>query len=74
VEYAKTQGSQSAEKYYLAISKMENKSLFLVEQKYPNLRDILGIAELGLIAVADTIVAKALAEGIEKAMHYHNQC
>ncbi len=70
VDYAKAQGSQSAEKYYMNISKMENKALFLVEQKYPNLRDILGIAELGLIAVADTIVANALAEGIIKAMHY----
>lgn len=70
VDYAKAQGSQSAEKYYMNISKMENKALFLVEQKYPNLRDILGIAELGLIAVADTIVANALAEGIAKAMHY----
>jgi hypothetical protein len=70
VDYAKAQGSQSAEKYYMNISKMENKALFLVEQKYPNLRDILGIAELGLIAVADTIVANALAEGITKALHY----
>jgi phage regulator Rha-like protein len=70
IDYAKGQGSQSAEKYYLSISKMENKALFLVEQKYPNLRDVLGVAELGLISVADTIVANALAEGIQKAMHY----
>jgi phage regulator Rha-like protein len=70
IDYAKSQGSQSAEKYYVNISKMENKALFLVEQKYPNLRDVLGVAELGLISVADTIVANALAEGIQKAMHY----
>jgi phage regulator Rha-like protein len=70
VEYAKAQGSQSAEKYYMSISKMENAALFLVEQKYPNLRDVLGVAELGLIAVADTIVFNALREGVEKAMHY----
>jgi hypothetical protein len=72
VEYAKSQGSQSAEKYYMNISKMENKALFLVEQKYPNLREALGTAELGLIGVADTIVAKAIVEGIERAMHYKN--
>jgi KilA-N domain len=70
VEYAKAQGSQSAEKYYTSISKMENAALFLVEQKYPNLRDVLGVAELGLIAVADTIVFNALRDGIEQAMHY----
>jgi hypothetical protein len=70
VEYAKSQGSQSAEKYYMSISKMENKALFLVEQKYPNLRDVLGVAGLGLIAVADTIVFNALKEGIERTMHY----
>jgi phage regulator Rha-like protein len=70
VAYAKEQGSQSAEKYYMSISKMENKALFLVEQKYPNLRDVLGVAELGLIAVADTIVFNALREGIERKLHY----
>jgi phage regulator Rha-like protein len=70
VAYAKDQGSQSAEKYYMSISKMENKALFLVEQKYPNLRDVLGVAELGLIAVADTIVFNALREGIERKLHY----
>lgn len=70
VEYAKGQGSQNAERYYANISKMENKALFLVEQKYPNLRDVLGVAELGLIAVADTIVLNALTEGMERAFHY----
>jgi phage regulator Rha-like protein len=70
VEYAKSQGSQSAEKYYMSISKMENAALFLVEQKYPNLREVLGVAELGLIAVADTIVLNALRDGMAQALHY----
>jgi hypothetical protein len=70
VEYAKSQGSQSAEKYYMSISRMENKALFLVEQKYPNLRDVLGVAELGLMAVADTIVLNALRDGMAQALHY----
>jgi hypothetical protein len=34
------------------------------------LRDVLGVAELGLIAVADTIVFNALREGIERKLHY----
>lgn len=70
IAYAKAQGSQNAEKYYVNLTKMENKALFLVEQKYPNLRDVLGIAELGLISVADTIVLKALVDGMDQVMHY----
>lgn len=70
IDYAKAQGSQNAEKYYVNLTKMENKALFLVEQKYPNLRDVLGIAELSLISVADTIVLKALMDGMAQALHY----
>jgi phage regulator Rha-like protein len=70
IEYAKAQGSQNAEKYYANLTKMENKALFLVEQKYPNLRDVLGVAELGLIAVADVIVLNALKDGMAQVLHY----
>jgi len=70
IEYATEQGSQSAEKYYMALSKMENKHLFLVEKKYPNLRNVLGVAELDTVKQADHIVAKALNDGIELKLPY----
>ncbi len=43
VEYATAQGSTSANRYYCNISKMQNKALFILEQKFPNLREILDL-------------------------------
>jgi len=70
VDYAKGQGSQNAERYYANISTMENKALFLIEQKYKNLREVLDHQQLSTIKVADRIVIKALKEGMEKEMPY----
>lgn len=73
VEYAKSQGSQSASKYYMAITKMENSSLFhldMLEQKFPNLRDVLHGFQLSSLEMADHIVARALDEGMDKLMPY----
>jgi len=70
VDYAIAQGSQSAQKYYMNISKMENQALFLVEQKFPNLRDILDLNQLSIVVCADKIISRALSEGIEKGLPY----
>jgi uncharacterized protein YlaN (UPF0358 family) len=70
VDYAIAQGSASAEKYYLNISKMQNKALFFIEQKYPNLREVLDTHQLGIIRVADHAVAKALRDGMRDGLHY----
>lgn len=73
VEYATGQGSKSANKYYMAISKMENAQLFFLEllnQKFPNIREICSTYQLTNLQTADRIVARALKEGMEKKMHY----
>ena len=72
IEYAKAQGSHNASKYYMVISKMENKSLFLnlMEIAFPNLRDVVSGISLTKLQMADRIVAKALKEGIERKMYY----
>lgn len=73
VTYAIEQGSKSAEKYYMAISKMENHALFCLdylEQKFPNLRDAVNTRSLDALMMADRIVGRALEEGMEKMMHY----
>jgi phage regulator Rha-like protein len=72
VEYATRQGSKKAETYYMNISKMENKALFLVEQKFTNLREVLDFTQLALVSVADTIVLKALRDGMENGLDYHD--
>jgi len=70
IKYAEGQGSKNASKYYMAITKMENKALFLVTEKYPNLREILATAQLDTIKMADRVVAKALKDGMEQSLHY----
>lgn len=73
VEYAKGQGSKSADKYYMIISKMENSSLIsleFLEQKYPNIRDIVDGFALTALQMADRIVAQALREGMKKEIPY----
>jgi len=70
IEYAKNQGSKSANKYYMAISKMENQAFFLIKEKFKNVREILNIQQLSKIIIADMIVKQAIIEGMEKEMFY----
>lgn len=73
VDYAISQGSKSADKYYITITKMENKALFILQEglgKPKNLRDMLSSFQISQLIIADRIVAKALNEGMENDMHY----
>lgn len=70
VEYATKQGSKSANTYYMNLAKMENGSLFFIEQKYENLRDIITIKQLMQVCTADDVIDKALSDGMKQDMHY----
>ena len=70
VNYATSQGSKSAKKYYMGFAKMENRSLFEYSQKFKNLRDVLNISQLFTVATADRIIEKSISEGMEANMHY----
>jgi len=73
VEYAFSQGSKNAKKYYMSISKMENHTLFnldMLEMKFPNLRDVLEGYQLFTLQNADRIVARALKEGMKEQLPY----
>lgn len=70
IEYAEAQGSNTPKKYYMAISKMENKALWLVEGKFENLRDVLSGHQLHTIANADVIAARALKKGMDEKKDY----
>jgi len=69
VEYAKSQGSTSAELYYSNLARMENNALFFIEAKYKNLREIMTIRQLMQVATADQAVERALQEGMDKGLH-----
>jgi len=70
VEYAMEQGSKSANMYYQSIAKMENAALFIFEQKYPNMREVMSIRQLMQVATADQIIEKALYDGMSQKLHY----
>jgi hypothetical protein len=73
VEYATKQGSKSAHRYYGNLAKMENNAMFIFEQEFPNLREVMNIKQLMQVAIADDVVEKALKEGMEKGMHYKKE-
>ena len=70
VDYAINQGSQNANRYYSNISKMENKALFLLEQKFPNIRGLLTGQQILTIGAADQIIEKALKDGMIADLPY----
>jgi len=70
VQYATEQGSTSAARYYISLTKMEYRALFLLEQHFPNLRDVLNARQLGIIVIADQVVEKALVDGMRMGLHY----
>ena len=71
VDYATEQGSKNANRYYCNITKMENKALFFLEQKFPNLRNSLKGHQLETIANADRIVARQLKKCVDDGIDYH---
>jgi len=70
IENAKEQGSKSAEKYYMNLTRMELTGLFILEQKYPNARDVMNMRQLNLIEMADEVIANALEEGMVLKLPY----
>jgi phage regulator Rha-like protein len=70
IQYAKKQGSKSADRYYMLFSKMENSAFFMLQEKFKNVREILNITQLSKIIVADMIVKTAIIEGMKKELFY----
>jgi len=70
IEYAKSSGSQSAEKYYISFTKMQTSALFPGKTKEKNIRDKLDIHELSIIEVSDKIISNLIQEGIRSRLPY----
>lgn len=73
IEYAKEQGSKSAEMYYANLTKMEYAALDLVERgsKVPdNFRDTLDTIQFAYLGAAEIQCRQALAEGMKRGMYY----
>jgi hypothetical protein len=70
VEYAVSQGSQNAKRYYLLFTKMANSLLFDMQTKAVNTRDICNVNQIGSLKVVDTIISRALEEDMAQGIPY----
>lgn len=73
VEYAKDQGSKSAERYYGNITKMEYSALKLIEyrEKIPsNFRDTLDRMQLFMIVMGEHVANETIKQGMLDELHY----
>lgn len=70
IEYAESQGSNNANKYYINITHMMNSLLFIVEGRYKNLREVMSIKQLMTISSAENIVDRGLKEGMSNNKYY----
>lgn len=71
VGYAKAQGSQNAEKYFMSITRMEYAALELVKQASDNhFRDTLSVLQHTQLAVVEYAAQEALRQGMEEGLHY----
>lgn len=66
IEYAKSNGSQSSERYYAIITKATNEILNISAGQ----RDSLSAVQLEHLAMVERVIASALTQGIEKEMNY----
>ena len=71
VSYARRQGSQNAEKYYMSITKMEYAALELVKQASDkNFRDSLDAMQNTQLSVLEYAAQEALRQGMTEGLHY----
>ena len=70
VEYAKSQGSGSPEKYFMSITKMMNGLLFIVNGKFKNLRNVMSTKQLMTVSSAEQIIDRGLRDGMSRKKYY----
>ncbi len=70
VEYAKSQGSGSPEKYYCNITRMMNGMLFIAEGKFKNLKEVMTPRQLMAVCSAEQIIENGLEIGMRNKMFY----
>lgn len=70
VDYATSQGSQSAQFYYKHITVACYKCLNLIESQQPKLRNVLDIMQLNQLMLAEYIAEKSIRKHMEAGEHY----
>lgn len=70
IEYAESQGSKNAEKYYCNITRMLNGLLFIVDGKYKNIRNMMSVPQLMTCSSAEQIIDRAIQDGMSRKKYY----
>lgn len=66
VQYAKAQGSENAEKYYITLSKLANKTVGISGAE----RERASINQLNTLILVENIINHRIQEGIKQGLHY----
>ncbi len=70
IDYAESQGSTHAAKYYMIYTNMMNSCLFIVQGSFKNLREVMNIDQLMVVATVEKIMDNALREAMQENMYY----
>ena len=70
VKYSFERGSVHADKYYGNITRMSNKTVFDIQQRVSNLRDVCNTGQLVTLQMVDTVITRALEEDMAQGIPY----
>jgi Rha family phage regulatory protein len=70
VDYARSQGSQSADKYFTIITNAAHKAVVSIEPHATQVRELMTAIQLKTLELAELTAAQALTEGMDKQQPY----
>lgn len=70
VDYAISQGSQNAKRYYCNVTKMEYQALGIIQEAKPELRNTLDSMQLYQLLLAEDLVKRCFKKYMDKDLHY----
>jgi Rha family phage regulatory protein len=70
IEYARAQGSQSAEKYFSIITTAAHKAVVQIEPQATQVREVMTAIQLKTLELVELTAAQALKEGMDKRQPY----
>jgi phage regulator Rha-like protein len=70
VDYATSQGSQNADKYFTIITNAAQKAVVCIEPNATQVRELMTAIQLKTLELAELTAAQALTEGMDKQLPY----
>jgi phage regulator Rha-like protein len=70
IDYAHSQGSQNADKYFIIITNAAQKAVVHIEPNATQIRKLMSAIQLKTLELAELMAAQALTEGMDKQQPY----